>query len=292
MLSAWLNDTDRRNANTMAVYTTRLAPTRAHPEGDTLRYLQHYLLDMGSTLGANGGGAHTPLHGNGYYTDLGRGLGHTLTLGAVVDPWEREAWHAVQYPEVGYYEADIFDPARWRMTYPNPAFNKLTLRDAFWGAKRVVSFTDADIAAIVHGAGRLTNPEAEAYLIETMIRRRDKIARYWFGRVNPLDRFAVSEAGRLAWEDLAVAYGLEPATARYAVTVRHRGREIARETVAAPALALPPLPDPAATDGHDRVLEVELRTLRAAAAPSKATTVYVHFPAGAAPRLAGIVREE
>ena len=54
------------------------------------------------------------------------------------------------------------------------------------------------------------------------------IGRYWFERVNPLDRFAV-EDGRLRFVDLAVEGGLVAREARqwrYAVVDR-KGREVA-----------------------------------------------------------------
>jgi hypothetical protein len=57
-----------------------------------------------------------------------------------------------------------------------------------------MSFNDEDIRAIVHTGG-LTNSEAEQYLIQTLIERRDKIGRYYFNQVLALDRFSVNVNG-------------------------------------------------------------------------------------------------
>ena len=70
--------------------------------------------------------------------------------------------------------------------------------------------------------------------------RRDMIGRYWFGRVNPLDRFAVKD-GRLQFVDLAVEGGLVPRASRqwrYAV-VDGEGRKVAGPArVAEPAIPI------------------------------------------------------
>src|SRR6185503_18088977 len=79
--------------------------------------------------------------------------------------------------------------------------------DAYWGAKVVSSFSDAQIAAAIDAAG-YEDPRAKPYILKTLIERRDKIARFWFDRVTPVDFFHVDE-GRLKFHDLAVDRGLE-----------------------------------------------------------------------------------
>ena len=176
VISAWLNDTDRRAANTLAVYTDD-------------RYVKHYVQDMSSTLGANTGGPHLPIHGQAYMIDHRKIVTALASLGAYPFPW----WDydpSAAYPSVGYWRSDVFKPGDWVPTYPNPAFEKLTDRDAFWGAKIVSAFSDEDLDAIVETA-EMSNPEAEAYLLTILRERRDKTARYWFSRLAPLDHFRV-----------------------------------------------------------------------------------------------------
>ncbi len=192
IISAWLNDTDRRDANTMAVYTE---------EG----YIKHYVQDFGNTLGANGMLIHEPIYGQAYLVDP-RYIGLSMiTFGANVRPWETVE-PEVSYPSVGYFPAEPLKPAKWVPVHPIPAFENMTPADAFWGAKKVMSFRDEDIRAVVE-AGRITNPEAETYLVEMLIKRRDKIGRYWFSRMNPVDRFkAEHQNGQLTlrFDDLGV----------------------------------------------------------------------------------------
>jgi hypothetical protein len=119
----------------------------------------------------------------------------------------------MEYPAVGYFESVYFDPSRWRPTYPNPAFLRMTLRDAYWGAKIVTSFTDEDIDTVVR-TGHYTDPRVERYVADVLRARRDKIGQYYFNLVNPLDRFMVETefgAESLVFENLAIARGYAPA---------------------------------------------------------------------------------
>ncbi len=296
VLGSWINDADRRNANTLSVYTTDVrAP------GDTARYIRHFVLDMGSTLGANGSGTHVVQHGQEYLFDPRTMAYQTLSLGLHVKPWEFQPLVAF-YPSVGYFTAEYFEPEDWVMVHPNPAYEYRTDRDGFWGAKRVMAFTEADVRAIVD-EGQLTNPEAEEYLVQTLLARREAIGRYWFGRVNPLDRFAVTpvsftERGRafdLTFDDLAVTYGLEAdAASRYRYRIYHDGTPLGDDGFAdAPSVPVPALPAPArdSADEDDRVLRVELVTLRDGQEPSEAVQVYLHFPTDGRARVVGIERE-
>jgi len=300
VISAWLNDADRRHANTMAAYMEE-------------RYVRHYLLDMGSTLGANASGIHKPIHGQAYMIDQRKIPQALVSFGAYPFPW----WDydpTPKYKAVGYFRADVFDPGEWVPTYPNPAFEKMTRRDAFWGAKIVMSFSDEDLRAIVE-TGRISNPEAEAHLIDLLKRRRDKIGRYWFERINPVDRFKVdAESGttiagngehgsdphfQLRFEDLAVEGNLETAAARrYTVRMYLDGEPLGpKRSVEQPELPLASggsaldaiLDRMGRTSPDQRVVRINLRT-RQNGEPSPLTEVYVHFPAGDVPRVVGLTR--
>lgn len=197
IISSWLNDADRRSANTLAVYV----------EENGNNFVKHYIIDMGSTLGSNTNIPHGPKYGYEYLMDP-RTIGQSfIALGLYVKPWEFEQRHLnPEYPSVGYFESEMFDPGTWVTTFPNPAYEKCTLRDAFWGAKIVMSFSDEEIRAIVENAN-MSDPEAKEFLIRTMIKRRDKVGRYWFARMNPLDKFRIDNQNGnilLAFNDLAV----------------------------------------------------------------------------------------
>ncbi|MFW6347145.1 MAG: hypothetical protein ACOC2C_00870 [Cyclonatronaceae bacterium] len=282
IISSWLNDTDRRDANTMAVYTD---------DG----YLRHLVQDFGNTLGANGGGIHSPLHGQAYMIDPRYMLLSAVSLGTVVHPWEQiEADDYIPHPSVGYFRSDIFRPGRWVPVHPIPAFENMTLRDAFWGAKHVMSFRDEDIRAIVE-TGELSNPMAEAYLIRTLIERRDKIGHYWFRKLNPIDKFKVKRDGNdvhFSFSDIGVESGIFSAgNTHYEIEAETlEGPSFSDEgRVAAPRLDIG-LPPPEA--GARQVLRFEILTHRQnIETAGQRVRVYVVEDARGL-RIGGIQREE
>ncbi|MFQ5675867.1 MAG: hypothetical protein ACE5G1_08235 [bacterium] len=261
---------------------------------------------MGSTLGSNNIVPHAPKYGNEYLVDL-RTVGLSfVALGLYVKPWEFETGHLnPEFPSVGYYESQIFDPGRWVPTYPNPAFEYTTLRDAYWGAKIVVSFRNEDIRAIVETA-RMSDRAAKEYLIKTLIERRDKIGRYWFARMNPLDkfRFEHQESGvlTLAFDDLAVEGGLTRAEeSKYIYTFRHHEKRLHKRT----QVKEPVIPISKNGEGfldefvkssnrknkpEENMFSVRIQTQRGEHALSK---VYFYYPGPSGiPKVVGIVREE
>jgi hypothetical protein len=259
---------------------------------------------MGSTLGANGSGSHVVMHGQEYLFDPRTIAAQTLTLGLREKPYEFQPL-VVFYPSIGYFTAKYFEPEDWVMVHPNPAYEYRTDRDGFWGAKRVMAFTDADVRAIV-ATGQLSDPDAEEYLVQTLLARRDEIGRYWFGEVNPLDRFVIARldfaggtaapasAFTLEFDDLAVTGNLEPADAsRYRYAVYHGDTSLTDGIADAPAVPVPALPASAraSADEDDRVLRVEIVTLRDGQEPSDPVNVYLHFPLSGEARLVGIERK-
>src|SRR6185436_16685402 len=82
-----------------------------------------------------------------------------------------------------------------------PAFRNRLPDDEFWGAKQVMAFTNEEIRAIV-STGEISDPKAEAFLVECLVKRRDKIGKAYFGKVLPFDRFRLQN-GTLAWDDLS-----------------------------------------------------------------------------------------
>ncbi|MCH9025352.1 MAG: hypothetical protein IH931_08470, partial [candidate division Zixibacteria bacterium] len=127
---------------------------------------------------------------------------------------------------------NIVNPAADKPITPNPAFENLTHRDGYWGAKIVMSFTDEDIRAIVAEA-QMTDKAAQEYLIKTMIERRDKVGRYWFHRMNPIDKFEFRKSRAevvLAFHDLAVDGKLERREeTKYIYALSHRDKGLHRQ---------------------------------------------------------------
>jgi hypothetical protein len=199
VFSAWLNHDDSRSVNTFN--------TLVKENGS--QFIRHYLFDFGSTLGSASLFAQKPRAGNEYLWEPGPTFKTLFSLGLWVRPWIRVDYP--NYPSLGNFEADFFQPEKWKPEYPNTAFNNLTDEDAFWAAKVVMAFSDDQVRAIVK-TGQLTDPRAEAYLTETLIKRRDKVGRFWLNQVNPLDQFAV-DGNALLFDNAAVRLlkGVPPA---------------------------------------------------------------------------------
>ena len=211
VISSWINDGDRRAANTLNMYVA---------DAQGRRYIKHYLIDMGATLGSSTVQPRTPKSGNEYFVDVRYIVPSIVGLGLYKRSWEEAL--PMKYLSVGYLESEIFHPGKWVTNYPNPAFQRCTNRDGYWGAKIVMEFRDGDIEAIVKSA-QFPDAGAEAELIRLLKARRDKVGGYWFRRINTLDRFWMDRDG-LHFEDLAVIGGLVSAgETRYRYRLLDRG---------------------------------------------------------------------
>jgi hypothetical protein len=202
---------------------------------DSLGYVRHNLLDLGASLGAAAEGPKKDPAGYEYRIDWGWIGRRLVTLGFATEPW-RFTHQETGIPSVGNFEAAGYQPDKFKPLMPHPAFGMRTKRDSYWGAKLVASFSDAQIAAAIDAAG-YEDPRAKPLLLQVLRERRDKVARFWFDCVAPVDFFHV-DGGTLRFRDLAVDRGLESPRG-YAVRLRSsRGdrngsppdRQVVRET--------------------------------------------------------------
>src|SRR5262249_40411922 len=179
VFAAWLNHHDTRSIHSMDSLVTE----------NGVPYLKHYLLDFGSTLGSNGTGPKHPWSGHQYTIDNKAAAVQMVTFGFYLPRWERTS-----YPKltgVGRFDSWPFHPLSWKPNYPNPSFLVMDQADAFWAAKQVAAFSDAEIRALVE-TGEFSDPRAADWITRCLIERRDKIAAAWYSRVLPLDNFQVS----------------------------------------------------------------------------------------------------
>jgi hypothetical protein len=79
--------------------------------------------------------------------------------------------------------------------------------DAFWAARRVAAFTDELIRAAVH-TGEFSDPAAEKYLGDVLIKRRNKVTSLYLTAVNPIVSPRLDPDGRLTIENAAFAAGV------------------------------------------------------------------------------------
>jgi len=204
---AWLNHDDSRAINTMDTYV------EAETGGG---YVRHYLIDFGSVLGSGSDvlrniAPQDPRAGNEYLFEIPPMLKTAYTFGIWERPWMNVKYAYPQYAEIGRIESDFFQPEKWKPEYPNAAFQRMLPDDVFWAAKVVAQFSDEAIRAIVH-RGDYLDPEAERFLADTIIRRRDKVVARYFTQINPLDSFRVM-GSRLEFRNLGVERGLAAAEA-------------------------------------------------------------------------------
>jgi hypothetical protein len=197
---AWLDHSDIKEDNTVDVYVE-------DPERPDVHYVVHYLVDFGKALGAQ------PYMnclrvGPGPRDSMASGARSLISLG-ILQPTSIRC-RTLEVPSVALV-ADDFQPGRWR---PNTLSYFPILEhdrfDGFWGAKIVMRFTRAHLEAAV-GEARYSDPRAPGMVVDRLVRRQRATARYWFDRVDPLDRFEVLDRGqswRLCFEDLAIAYRL------------------------------------------------------------------------------------
>jgi hypothetical protein len=165
------------------------------------------------------------------------------TLGAIVPDWARVRYP--RYPSLGRFEADHFVPHRWKPHYPNPAFLNARDDDAFWAARRVAAFSDGAIRAAVK-TGRLSDPQAEAYLVDVLIKRRDAVARTWLPRLTPIVDVAMDVNGDGGGRGLRFANAAGDARAATApAQYQLQWRTFGNDThTAGPAIATQRGPDP------------------------------------------------
>jgi hypothetical protein len=192
VFAAWLGHDDSKSLNTLDTLV----------EENGTRFVKHYLIDFGASLGSASYGPNSPRSGNEYLFDWSEASRQFVTLGLWVPRWAKAKYPYL--PSVGAFEYAVFDPERWVPEYPNPAFSNMDAADAFWAAKQVMAFTEEDIRAIVR-TGEYSDPAATEWVVRCLMERRNKIGRAFFAHVLPVDGFSVRN-GTLEYEDLAAKY--------------------------------------------------------------------------------------
>jgi hypothetical protein len=230
VISAWLNFWDTKDDNFLDTFIA---------DQGSLGHLQHYILDPGSSLGANATGPKELTEGFENTVDWGWMARRFVTLGFVTEPWRR-ADQESGIPSVGNFESAVFTPRNFVTEVPQPAFRSVTDRDGYWGAKLVASFSDAQIAAAV-AAAHYDDPRASTFIVQRLIERRNKVVSHWFARVAPLDFFSV-QGDTLHLHDLAADLGIAARRSYVVSVVKSTGGKAAgkRMDLTTPSLPLAP----------------------------------------------------
>src|ERR1700730_17317490 len=201
VFGAWTNLTDLKASNTL--------DTLATENGRTV--VKHYLQDVGSTFGMCNDLHEWDLSYEHFFQgDTTRR--RLFSFGFALSPWQTVDY--VEYPSVGKFEGDVFDPRKWRPQTPTTAYLEMRDDDAFWAARRVAAFTDDLIRAAVH-TGQYSDPIAETYLADVLIKRRDKVTSIYLTAVNPIVSPRLDANGGLSFENAAYATGVASGPATY-----------------------------------------------------------------------------
>jgi len=138
-----------------------------------------------------------------------------MSFGFALSPWQTVPY--TEYPSIGRFEGDVFDPQTWKPQTPTPAYKELRDDDAFWAARRVMAFTDDLIRQAVH-TGQFSDPAAERHLGAVLIKRRDAIGRAYLTAVNPIVDPRIDRSGVLTFGNAAVSAGFSAAPTAYHAT--------------------------------------------------------------------------
>ena len=295
VMSAFLGHNDMKGPNSLDMYVTE----------DGKSYVKHYLIDFGSTLGVGALGRDKAFKGYLYtLIDFKDIFLNIFTLGLYVHPWEKSEFPDIK--GIGSLDVETYSPGDWKPSNPNPALLRATNLDGYWGAKILMAFTDEHVRAIVKEA-KFSDPRAEEYMSQILIQRRDKTGRYWYGRGNPLDRFAFSDSNILRFDDMAVVGDLEKAEdAKYKWRLEYRGDGIEAMTdyveIKSTQIAFSPdiierMNDVISQSGQpenerNRVFSIDIRTNRGDSSRwSKSVRVHVFYSPEGDLKLIGIERE-
>jgi hypothetical protein len=284
VVSSWVNHVDMRFANTMDAFVEP-------------GFVRHYLIDFAASLGSGTIRPHNPREGAEYNLDFWASIARMFTLGFYRQGWEREPYGVID-PSIGWMQVETFDPGAWKANWPNEAFVNMTVRDGYWGAKLVGSFTDEQVRAAVR-AGQLPNEFASDTLAAMLNYRRDRIVEYWYARVTPAENPEVlagegdGSGFRVVFDDFGIRDGAWSADGiSYAWKFRHEALKRqwegvsnagtgARQVLAVgpPSDASAPTAGPEAADGTLATLEITVSGREHF--EGRPTTVYLHWDASA-----------
>jgi hypothetical protein len=201
VFGAWTNLTDWKAANTIDA----LAESNGH------MVVKHYLQDVGSTFGLNNDKHEWDL-GYEHFYQAEKMWQRFFSFGFALSPWQTIDYE--EYPSIGKFDAEGFDPRKWRPQIPTPAYVEMRDDDAFWAARKLLAFSDELIRAAIH-TGEFSDPVAEKHLADVLIQRRDKIASVYLTAVNPIVSPRLDAGTKLTFENAAIAAGVAKGPVTY-----------------------------------------------------------------------------
>jgi hypothetical protein len=280
----WLQHTDVKANNTLDSWIEDPADPDHH-------YVLHYWIDFGKALGVMPYTSQRKDSGYKAVFSIRDILGKMLTLGLY--PYEYEKSELPGIRGVGLFNVEHYDPTGFEPNVPYAPFEHADRFDKFWGAKLLMRLSPAQLRAAVEEA-RFSDPRATGYLTRVLVGRQRATGRYWFTRVNPLDRIELARPDTLCFTDLMLAYELEDvgATTTYqARTFDRRGQALGWKAAVRPdAAGRACVAGFAPASGDEGYTIVQLRTRRGEKALPPTEVHLARDPATGDLRIIGLER--
>lgn len=202
VLAAWLDHFDAREQNSMDLWLSDVAGQPDSSPG----HVEHYYLDTSDCLGsAWDWETITRRLGYSYVVDWGDIGRDFVTFGIPRRPWDRVR-REPGHERFNYFDVANFDPAAWKNEYANPAFDRMTERDAAWMARILARFTPEKVRALAE-MGNLSRTDDTAYLASVLEGRLERILERYLLHLSPLADVHVS-GDELCATDLAEWRGI------------------------------------------------------------------------------------
>jgi len=254
VIASWINNWDLKEPQSLDMYV----------EENGRKFLRHYLIDFGSSLGADTADTMTEYyHGQEYGFDL-KSIGKEIfSLGLYESANEKQA--RIISPEIGHFTSDNFDPGNWKPTYPSVMFDNLTDVDAFWATRVILSFTKEDLRNIIETA-QYSDPMTNEYIFRTLWERRQMVAHYWLEKTDGLSEFSIrpfNQGVTLTFHDLMFDHALAlMGLTEYTYQVKGKGYKSPKKIVSSREITINRETLGAATERGSGPVEVSIWTHR------------------------------
>ena len=217
LLGAWINHFDSREQNSLDVWIK---------EKDDRTYIRHYFIDWGDSLGGRWPFDQISRRlGRSYYWDWNHFFTDLIALGLIPRAWNR--LQVNPYDQFGYFDGDTFTASKWKAGYPNPAHDRMSIRDALWMVRIISNIEEKHVRAMVKAA-RFPDPRLGEFLVKRLMERRQRIFEEYLTSHSPLANFWVARrtpghpAQSFCFENLALKHGVADVEHTY-YKMRFRG---------------------------------------------------------------------
>lgn len=271
MFSALVNNSGMRSDNSLDVYSGE--PGQGHTV--------HYLVDFGEALGAHGVQKNRPWDGFEHFISIKASTLNSMNMGFPLKKWEK--LQITPKDVKSFFEAEAFEPATWRETTQFLPMRSSLPDDDYWAAKIIASLTAEHLQALFQTAGH-PDPSFSEYMIQTLLKRKEKILRYALSRVSSIE-FVSLDNGILKLKDLGPELAGLPAASYKVRFLNAKGKSAAKDS-AVTALEIPVTDALASSGGY---LNVEITAIREGLKTPQAAQFHIRRSADGKPVLAGIL---